>query len=107
MSTSRTKTPNKVGPKTRRTTAVAGIGELTEQQRLTVLKHLASGKSVEIVAMIIGLTHAEVFDFASNNGYPNLDKLTRAAADLEQRLHAAAAMLPVREPNPAIEVVVA
>ena len=52
---------------------------ITTSSRLTILKHLANGKSLETVAAITKLDRYEVLDVASHHGYPDLEKIAKAA----------------------------
>lgn len=52
---------------------------VTDEQRLTVVKHLASGKSPDVVATITRLDRADVVDVGSHHGYPDTAKLLWAA----------------------------
>lgn len=51
----------------------------TVQQKLTLIKHLAGGKTAEMVATIMHTTKDAVLDVARNHGYPDKDKLAWAA----------------------------
>lgn len=62
--------------------------EITDEQRLTMLKHLASGKDLDTVATIVRHPRALVLDVVSKHGYPNslqkgIDALT-AKIDRDQ-----------------------
>lgn len=52
---------------------------ITDEQRLTVVKHLASGKTPDVVASITRLDRAAVVDVGSHHGYPDTAKLSWAA----------------------------
>lgn len=54
-------------------------------QRITVLKHLAGGKSVDITATITDLTPETVLDLASHHGYPDTSKLAWAVDVLTKK----------------------
>lgn len=56
-------------------------------QRITVLKHLAGGKPIDVTATITGLTAETVLDLASHHGYPDRDKLAWAV-DVLTKKHA-------------------
>lgn len=58
----------------------------TPHQRLTIVKHLAGGKSLDTVATITRLSRDEVLDIASDHGYPKVESLKTAAGILERRL---------------------
>jgi len=45
--------------------------EITDETRLTMLKHLASGKDLDTVATIVGKPRPLVLDVVSKHGYPN------------------------------------
>ncbi len=64
--------------------------------KVTLLKHLASGKSPDIVATIVGLKRDQVLDIASHHGYPDKDKLAWAADILEKKTDTEQAALPDR-----------
>lgn len=70
--------------------------DLPPTTRVTVLKHLASGKSLDIVATIVGLKREQVLDVASHHGYPDRDKLAWAVDVLEKKLDGDSAALPDR-----------
>lgn len=58
---------------------------VTPEQRLTVLKHLAGGKSLDVVAAIVNLKRETVLDIASHHGYPDRDKLSWAVDVLTKK----------------------
>lgn len=58
----------------------------TPQQRLTIVKHLASGKTADVVATIMHITRNDVVDVAKDHGYPDVEKLKWAADILEKNL---------------------
>lgn len=72
---------------------------LTEEVKLTALKHLANGKPLEVVASIIGSTREAVLDVASHHGYPDTAKLSWAVDVLTKKLEDSAAP-PKRAPEP-------
>jgi hypothetical protein len=57
------------------------------EKKLTVLKHLASGKTADVVATITRLDRYEVIDLASSHGYPDVDKMTKAVGLLTDRIN--------------------
>lgn len=73
---------------------------ITDQQRLTTLKHLASGKGLDVVATIVGLPRDTISDIARHHGYPDKDKLAWAADIVEKKIREAATTLPERRPEP-------
>jgi len=66
----------------------------TPEQRLTVLKHLATGKAHHVVATITHVNIKDVKEIGDSGGYPDTDALKTAAQQLQADLDAAA--LPVR-----------
>lgn len=60
--------------------------DIAPAKKVALLKHLAAGKSPEVVATIVGLSRAEVVDVASNHGYPDRDKLAWAADIIEKKI---------------------
>lgn len=60
--------------------------DLTPQQRLTLIKHLAGGKPAGVVATIMHLEVNEVTRIASHHGYPDREKLAWAADILAKNL---------------------
>lgn len=60
--------------------------EITAQQRLAVVKHLASGKPLDVVATIAHLDRSVVLDIGSSHGYPDTDKLGWAADVLAKKI---------------------
>lgn len=70
-------------------------------ERLTVIKHLASGKGIDVVATITRLPRARVVDIGAHHGYPDTEKLTRAAELMQARLDRDAAAIPERQPQTA------
>lgn len=64
---------------------------ITPEQRLTVVKHLASGKTPDMVATITGIDRATIVDIGSHHGYPDKDKLSWAVDILTKKLDQAAA----------------
>ncbi|WP_248582576.1 Lsr2 family protein [Nocardioides sp. InS609-2] len=73
--------------------------DVTPEQRLTILKHLAGGKDLDVVATITHRDRSEVLDVASRHGYPDRDKLAWAAGILEKKINGAAA--PTEHPQAA------
>lgn len=59
---------------------------ITPEQRLTVLKHLAGGKGLDVVATIARLPRETVLDIASHHGYPDKSKLSWAVDVLTKKL---------------------
>lgn len=57
----------------------------TPEQRITILKHLANGKGLNVVATITRLTTEQVTDVAKHHGYPDREKLAWAADILEKK----------------------
>lgn len=51
---------------------------ITQATRLTVLKHLAKGKSPDVVAAATKLDRHEVIDIGSHHGYPDPARLAKA-----------------------------
>lgn len=72
--------------------------DITATAKITLLKHLASGKGLDVVATIVGLPRDQVLDIASHHGYPDREKLGWAVDVLEKKLTDDAA-LPVRAPE--------
>lgn len=64
----------------------------TPEQRLTIIKHLAGGKPLDVVATITHLDRSVVLDIASKHGYPDRDKLSWAVDVLAKKLDEAAAL---------------
>jgi len=62
------------------------MSTFTPQQKLTIIKHLASGKPADIVASIVGTKPADIVEVAKGHGYPDVDKLAWAAEILEKNL---------------------
>ncbi len=60
--------------------------EISPTTRLTIVKHLANGKDLTVVALIVKLPREEVLDVASHHGYPDTDKLAWAADVLKKKL---------------------
>ena len=59
---------------------------ITDTTRLTVVKHLASGKSPEITAAAMKLDRHEVTRIGTHHGYPHPDKLARAVELLQAKI---------------------
>ncbi|WP_210651320.1 histone-like nucleoid-structuring protein Lsr2 [Nocardioides sp. SYSU D00065] len=68
--------------------------DITPATKIALLKHLASGKSLDIVATIVHLERDQVLDVASHHGYPDRDKLAWAVDVLEKKLDDDATELP-------------
>lgn len=62
------------------------MNDINPTRRLTVIKHLASGKKPDLVATMTALTESEVLDIASHHGYPDTKKLAWAADILQGKL---------------------
>lgn len=73
---------------------------ITNEKRLTTLKHLASGKGLDVVATIVGLPKETVLDIGSRHGYPDTEKLAWAADIVEKKIHDGATDLPAGRPLP-------
>lgn len=73
---------------------------LTDVQRVTLLKHLANGKGLDIVATIMHATREVVLAVASNHGYPDREKLAWAADVLEKKIADQERTLPGPRPTP-------
>jgi hypothetical protein len=69
---------------------------LDPAKKVTLLKHLASGKGLDVVATIVGLKRDQVLDIASHHGYPDKEKLAWAVDVLEKKLDDEQAELPDR-----------
>lgn len=59
--------------------------DLDLPQRITVLKHLAGGKPIDITATITDLTPETVLNLASHHGYPDTSKLAWAVDVLTKK----------------------
>lgn len=70
--------------------------DLEPTQKVALLKHLASGKSPDVVATIVGLPRNQVIDVASHHGFPDRDKLAWAADILAKKVDEDAATQAVR-----------
>lgn len=66
--------------------------DITLTTKVTLLKHLASGKGLDVVATIVGLPRDQVLDIASHHGYPDKDKLGWAADIIEKKIDEDAAL---------------
>src|SRR5690349_11772238 len=55
---------------------------MTPQQRITLLKHVASGKPLDMVATITRLPRESVDSVAADHGYPDLAKVATAVTRL-------------------------
>ena len=73
--------------------------DLTIEQRIALLRHLAEGKSLEAVALILHCDRSDVLDVASKHGYPDHEKMAWAADVLEEKADAEAR--PAPHPDPA------
>lgn len=71
-----------------------------DNERLQVVKHLAAGKSIDVTATITRLPKDRVLDIASHHGYPDREKLGKAAELMTARLDREATALPERAPEP-------
>jgi hypothetical protein len=60
--------------------------DLTPEQRLTVVKHLAGGKDLDLVASLTELHRSTVLDIGSKHGYPDTEKLGWAVDVLAKKL---------------------
>lgn len=60
--------------------------DVTPQLKLTIIKHLAGGKTAEVVAAIVGIPRDRVVDIASHHGYPDTEKLAWAADILAKNI---------------------
>lgn len=74
--------------------------EVTAQQRIALLKHLAGGKDLDTVATILRLPREQVLDIASNHGYPDRDKLAWGADVLTEKQNQVDSEIPVRQEEP-------
>lgn len=72
---------------------------LTPAQRLTVVKHLANGRSLDTVATICKIPRETVLDIGSHHGYPSTAKLTWAVEILAKKIDEQASTLPERAPD--------
>lgn len=59
--------------------------EVTTEQRVTMLRHLAGGKSLDVVAAILKMPRDVVLDIASKHGFPDSGKLNWAADVLAEK----------------------
>lgn len=64
------------------------MSKFTPEQKLTLIKHLAGGKSADVVATIMHATREAVIEVARNHGYPDTDKLSWAADVMAKNLEA-------------------
>jgi hypothetical protein len=76
--------------------------EITPQQRLTVLKHLANGRTLELTATATRLTRDQVLDIGNHHGYPHTDKLAWAVDVLTKKIEddEAAAAISTSDESP-------
>lgn len=72
---------------------------LTPQQRLAIVRHLANGKPLDVVATIANIPRDQVLDIGSHHGYPDRDKLAWAADILAKKIDEQAAALPEKAPD--------
>lgn len=80
--------------------------DITQEQRLTVIKHLASGKAPDVVAAIASLDRSTIIDIGAHHGYPDTDKLKWAADVLQGKLDADRAPEPApARPDTTVHVV--
>lgn len=74
-------------------------------QKLTILKHLAGGKNVDLVATIMHCKPSDIIEAAKGHGYPDVEKLKWAADILEKKLEdddqPTASTLPASAPRAA------
>lgn len=70
--------------------------DIAPTTKVTLLKHLASGKGLDVVATIVGLKREEVLDVASHHGYPDREKLAWAADILVKKIEEEGSNLPDR-----------
>lgn len=80
---------------------------ITHATRLTVLKHLAAGKSVEVVGAIMKLSRFEIIDIASEHGYPDVAKMTQAVEDITRNIETAERDELAHRPHAGTETVTA
>lgn len=59
---------------------------LTPEQKLTLVKHLAGGKTPDVVATIMHTSKDAVVDVARHHGYPDRDKLAWAADIMAKKI---------------------
>lgn len=81
-------------------TTTSSKATVTDTKRLATLKHLASGKGLDVVATIVGLPKETVLDIGSRHGYPDTEKLAWAADIVEKKIHDGATDLPAGRPLP-------
>ena len=74
---------------------------VTTNTRLTLVKHLASGKSLDAVAAIVSLSRETVLDIASHHGYPKPGSLAKAAEMLAAKVDAENT-IPVERDTPRV-----
>ena len=67
---------------------------ITPNLRLQVVKHLASGKGLDVVATIVDLPRAAVVDIGAHHGYPDKEKLSWAADILAKKIEEERSQLP-------------
>lgn len=68
--------------------------EIRPEQLLTILKHLATGKGIEVVASIIHLPTDVVREIAVAHGYPDREKLGYAVDEAQAQLDQARNTIP-------------
>jgi hypothetical protein len=73
---------------------------ITPTVRLNVIKHLAGGKTPDMVSDITKLPRAAVVDIGSHHGYPDTDKLSWAADILKKKIDDELATIPAGQPIP-------
>jgi hypothetical protein len=62
------------------------VAELTDRQKVALLRHLAEGKTPHVVGVILRMSETKVVDVAKNHGYPDRENLAWAADILERKL---------------------
>lgn len=80
---------------------------ITHATRLTVLKHLAAGKGVEVVGAIMKLSRFEIIDIASEHGYPDVAKMAQAVTDITRNIESAERDELAHRPHAGTETVTA
>lgn len=63
--------------------------QIAPEQRLTIVKHLAGGKPIDVVATIMKVDRGLIVDVGNLHGYPDLQKLSWAADVLADKLEEA------------------
>ena len=82
------------------TTPTSARTSVTDERRLTTLKHLAGGKDLDVVATIVALPRETVLDIGSRHGYPDTEKLAWAADIIEKKIRETATTIPEQRPAP-------